>query len=130
MLTRAGGSAMVPELDAVAQTLGRMQEVLAPHVIDVPESAPIEAGSTAAPVANGADVGSVSSRQDVMRVLDAVMTYYVRSEPSSVVPIVVERAKRLVSMSFLDALADVAPDVVDPVKQALGLRQTTSVNES
>jgi type VI secretion system protein ImpA len=130
MLTRAGGSAMVPELDAVAQTLGRMQEVLAPHVIDVPESVPIEAGATAAPVSSGADVGSVSSRQDVMRALDAVMTYYVRSEPSSVVPIVVERAKRLVSMSFIDALADVAPDVVDPVKQALGLRQTTSVNES
>jgi type VI secretion system protein ImpA len=121
---------MVPELDAVAQTLGRMQEVLAPHAIDVPESASIEAGSTAASVTNGTDVGSVSSRQDVMRALDAVMTYYVRSEPSSVVPIVVERAKRLVSMSFLDALADVAPDVVDPVKQALGLRQTTSVNES
>ena len=121
---------MVPELDAVAQTLGRMREVLAPHVIDVPESAPIEAGAMAAPVSNGADVGSVSTRQDVLRALDAVMTYYVRSEPSSVVPIVVERAKRLVSMSFLDALADVAPDVVDPVKQALGLRQATSVNES
>jgi type VI secretion system protein ImpA len=124
MLTRAGGSDMVPEFDAVAQTLRRMQEMLAPHVIAAPESGPVEAGSVDAPVSSGAAVGTVSSRQDVLRALDAVMTYYVRSEPSSVVPIVVERAKRLVSMSFLDALADVAPDVVDPVKQALGLRQT------
>jgi type VI secretion system protein ImpA len=130
MLTRTGGSDMVPGLDAVAQTLARMLEMLAPHLVEVPESAPIEAGSTAAPVSNGTDVGSVSSRQDVLRAFDAVMTYYVRSEPSSLVPILVERAKRLVSMSFLDALAEVAPDAVDPVKQVLGVRQTTSVNES
>ena len=130
MLTRAGGSGMVPELDAVAQTLARMQEMLAPHLVEVPESAPIEAGSTAAPASHGTDVGSVSTRQDVLRALDAVMTYYVRSEPSSLVPILVERAKRLVSMSFLDALAEIAPDAVDPVKQVLGVRQTTSVNES
>jgi type VI secretion system protein ImpA len=126
MLTRGGSSAMVPELGAVTQTLGRMREMLAPYLIDVPESVPIEAGSTVEPIANSADIGSVSSRQDVLRVLDAVMTYYARSEPCSVVPVVVERAKRLVSMSFLDALAEVAPDVVSPVKQALGLRQTTS----
>ena len=126
MLTRGGGSAMVPELAPLTQTLERMRETLAPHVIDVPDSVPTEAGSSDAPVVhNSTDVGSVASRQDVVRALDAVMTYYARSEPSSVVPVVVERARRLVSMSFLDALAEVAPDVVSPVKQALGLRQTT-----
>jgi type VI secretion system protein ImpA len=126
MLTRGGGSATVPELTPLTQALERMREMLAPHVISVPESIPTDAGSGATPTANSsADVGSVSSRQDVVRVLDAVMTYYARSEPSSVVPVVVERARRLVSMSFLDALAEVAPDVVSPVKQALGLRQTT-----
>ena len=130
MLTRAGGSAMVPELSAVAQTLERMREMLAPHIIDVPDSVAVETGATAAPVSNGGDIGSVSSRQDVLRALDAVMTYYVRSEPGSVVPILVERAKRMVSMNFLDALAEVAPDAVDPVKQVLGVRQSTSVNES
>jgi type VI secretion system protein ImpA len=126
MLTRGGGSAMVPELTPLTQALDRMREMLAPHVIAVLETIPTEAGSPDRPMANSsADVGSVSSRQDVVRVLDAVMTYYARSEPSSVVPVVVERARRLVSMSFLDALAEVAPDVVSPVKQALGLRQTT-----
>jgi type VI secretion system protein ImpA len=130
MLTRGGGSAMVPELSAVTQTLERMREMLAPHVIDQPASSAVETGSAAAPVAGNLDVGSVASRQDVLRALDAVMTYYVRSEPSSVVPVVVERAKRLVSMSFLDAIAELTPDVVSPVKQALGLRETTSVNEN
>jgi type VI secretion system protein ImpA len=130
MLTRGGGSAMVPELTAVTRTLERVREMLAPHVIDPPASAPVETGSAAVPAANSADVGSVASRQDVLRALDAVMRYYARSEPSSVVPVVVERAKRLVSMGFLDALAELTPDVVSPVKQALGLREATSVNEN
>lgn len=131
MLSRGGGSAMVPDLGPLTQTLERIRETLAPHIIIAKsESAVSESSSTDAPVANSMDVGSVSSRQDVLRALDAVMTYYTRSEPSSVVPVVVERAKRLVSMSFLDALAEVAPDVVSPVKQALGLRETTPVNNT
>jgi type VI secretion system protein ImpA len=126
MLTRAGGSDMVPKLDDVAQTLRRMQEMLAPHVVNVSESVPTGGDSSTAPVSMGGEIGSVSSRQDVLRALEAITTYYVRNEPSSLVPMIVERAKRLVSMSFLDALAEVAPEVVDSVKKAVGVRESSS----
>ena len=36
---------------------------------------------------------------------------------------ITERAKRLVSVSFLDALAEIAPEVLDPVKLAVGMRE-------
>lgn len=59
--------------------------------------------------ANGhANVG-VQSREDVMAALDRVLDYYSRHEPSSPVPLLVGRAKRLVSMTFLDAIKELAP---------------------
>jgi type VI secretion system protein ImpA len=126
MLSKGGGSDMVPKLDDAAQTLRRMQEMLAPHVIDIQESSPAAATSAGVSAPKAGEVGSVSSRRDVIRALDTVTNYYLQNEPSSLVPVVIERAKRLVSMSFLDALAEVAPEVVDPVKKAVGVRESTS----
>jgi type VI secretion system protein ImpA len=51
------------------------------------------------------------------------MTYYRNSEPGSLVPVIAERAKRLVSMSFIEALAEIAPEVLEPVKKAAGVRE-------
>jgi predicted component of type VI protein secretion system len=51
------------------------------------------------------------------------MTYYRNSEPGSLVLVIAERAKRLVSMSFIEALAEIAPEVLEPVKKAAGVRE-------
>jgi type VI secretion system protein ImpA len=55
-------------------------------------------------------VGRIRSREDAIRALDAVAEFFRRNEPSSPVPMFIERAKRLVSKSFLEVLADIAPD--------------------
>jgi type VI secretion system protein ImpA len=52
---------------------------------------------------------SVNSRGDVVRALDLVLDYYRENEPSSPVPLLVARAKRLVPLSFIDAIKDLAP---------------------
>jgi type VI secretion system protein ImpA len=38
-----------------------------------------------------------------------VLEYYKGNEPSSPVPLLVQRAKRLVPMSFVDAMKELAP---------------------
>jgi len=68
------------------------------------ESAPV-----AAPDAPTARPGLVSSRGDVVRALDLILDYYRNNEPSSPVPLLVARAKRLVPLSFIDAIKDLAP---------------------
>jgi len=119
MLERGGGSNAVPKLDALLQVLQRMQQMLAPYVLQPAEPAASDVGESA-PKAQ--EVGTIASRQDVLRALDAVMSYYRINEPGSLVPMIAERAKRLVSMSFFEALAEVAPEVLDPVKKAVGVR--------
>ena len=59
---------------------------------------------------------------DAVRALDAVAEYFRRSEPSSPIPLFVERAKRLVAKDFLEVLADIAPDALSVARSAGGLK--------
>jgi type VI secretion system protein ImpA len=59
--------------------------------------------------------GQIRSRDDVVRTLDQICAYYDRSEPSSPVPLLMRRARRLVTMSFVDIIKDMAPDAVSQV---------------
>ena len=73
--------------------------------------------------AGGVSIGGVvKSRQDAVRALDAVADFFRRTEPSSPIPLFLERAKRLVSKDFLEVLADIAPDAVAQARAAGGLK--------
>jgi type VI secretion system protein ImpA len=63
--------------------------------------------------------GEIRTREDVVKALEQIVAYYERHEPSSPIPIMVKRAKRLVKMSFLEIMKDVAPDAMS---QAVLLR--------
>jgi len=89
------------------------------------EQAKEEAGAAAGtaavagPAAAFAVDGEIRSRDDVIRVLDRICEYYERHEPSSPLPMLLRRAKRLATMSFLDILRELAPDGVAQA-EALG----------
>jgi type VI secretion system protein ImpA len=65
-------------------------------------------------------VGEISSRNEVVRALDAVCGYYERHEPSSPVPILLRRAQRLVSMNFVDIMRDLAPSAMSDIEKIRG----------
>jgi type VI secretion system protein ImpA len=67
-------------------------------------------------------VGAIKSRQDAIRALEAVAEFFRRNEPSSPIPLIVDRAKRLVSKDFLEVLGDIAPEAVSTARSAGGLR--------
>ncbi|CAA0095040.1 Uncharacterised protein [BD1-7 clade bacterium] len=54
--------------------------------------------------------GTVRSREEALQALDSVARYFYSHEPSSPVPLIVERARKLATMSFLDILNDVSPE--------------------
>ena len=85
---------------------------------DVPaEASPTQPAAVGAP-------GAIRSRQDAIRALDAVAEFFRSNEPSSPIPLLVDRAKRLVSKDFLEVLADVAPDALGQARAAGGIRQS------
>lgn len=63
----------------------------------------------------GQGVGAINSPSDVSNALDRIMVYYRRQEPSSPIPILLERAKRLVNADFLTIMKDMAPQGIDNI---------------
>ena len=64
--------------------------------------------------------GSISCPQDVIDSLDKVIAYYRANEPSSPVPLLLQRAKRLVSLGFMEILRDLAPDALTQAENVTG----------
>jgi type VI secretion system protein ImpA len=120
----AHGSDETPDFDPLIASLADIERILRTELAGRSEAeAPSEAA--AAPGEAGTAVisaGSIRSREDAVRALDAVATFFRKNEPSSPVPIIVERAKRLISMDFLELLADLAPDGLDQVKRIGGIQ--------
>jgi type VI secretion system protein ImpA len=63
---------------------------------------------------------SVSTRDDVVRLLDRICAYYDRHEPASPLPMLLRRCKRLVSASFFDIVRDLAPAGLPQVETLRG----------
>jgi type VI secretion system protein ImpA len=64
----------------------------------------------------------VRTRAEVIRLLDLVCEYYERYEPSSPLPMLIERARRLVDKNFLEILRDLAPDGLPQAQTIIGSR--------
>ncbi len=80
----------------------------------------VVAGPGGAVGAGPSMTGEINSRDDVLRVLDKICSYYERVEPSSPIPILLRRSKRLVSASFLDIVRDIAPDGLSQIENLRG----------
>ncbi|MEO7034530.1 MAG: type VI secretion system protein TssA [Polyangiaceae bacterium] len=113
-----------PELAALADILRQAQYALVSRLerriaAAMPEQPPASA-SGAAPQAAGGFNGEIRTRADVLRALDKICEYYAEFEPSSPIPLLLRRGKRLVSKSFLDIIRDMAPDGVSQVESIAG----------
>ena len=64
--------------------------------------------------------GEITSRQDVVKALDKICEYYQRHEPSSPIPMLLERCKRLIDKGFMDIIRDMAPDGLTQVEVLRG----------
>ena len=54
----------------------------------------------------------VESREDASEVIEAAMKYFEQHEPSSPVPLLLRRARRLINQGFVDIIRDLAPDAL------------------
>lgn len=85
------------------------------------DDAPAPAPRAARPSAGGS--GAVNSRQDVIAAIDRIVAYYTANEPSSPLPLLLLRARRLVNADFMTIMKDMAPSGVENVELIGGLSQ-------
>ncbi len=64
---------------------------------------------------------SINSNQDVSKALNLISEYYKKNEPSSPIPMMLERVSRLVGKNFMEVLQDIAPNGVEQVDFLRGI---------
>jgi type VI secretion system protein ImpA len=62
----------------------------------------------------------ISSRNDVIKVLDNICAYYAHYEPSSPVPLLLQRAQALVMKNFFEIIEELAPEGLSQVYMISG----------
>ena len=123
------GAQSAPDFTTLAVPLARTLKRVSDHLATRPDAA--AAATAGANTTEGAEaaagvvaVGTVRNRQDATRALDAVAAFFRTNEPSSPIPLLIERAKRLVAKDFLEVLAELAPEALGPAKAASGVRDS------
>jgi type VI secretion system protein ImpA len=67
--------------------------------------------------------GTIQSRADVVRTLNTIISYYRNNEPASPVPLLLERAKKLVNNDFLGIIRNFRPDLERDFLAILGVSE-------
>ncbi len=70
------------------------------------------------PAAGGS--GQIRNRQDAMSTLDRVIAYLEQAEPGNPAPLLIKRAQRLIGVSFLEIMSDLAPEALGSIENITG----------
>lgn len=120
------GAMQVADISALPALLKEAQQIMSEYltqrgVSDVDQSAELAQGAEGAQVVAQPMTGAINSREDVIRVLDKVCDYFKQHEPSSPVPLLLQRAKRLVAKDFIEILRDLTPAGVAQAEEISGV---------
>lgn len=126
--TPGQGPDLDPLLSTLRQIVSRLSGVLGETqteagVKTADEEGEAAPGAAPAPAAVMAGGGAINSPNDVRNAIDRIIAYYERSEPSSPVPLLLLRAKKMVGADFLAIVKDMAPGGIDNVHLIGGIEE-------
>ena len=124
--------AAVPDLSRFLERTLATLERSGSRGIDVLDPTPQNVVAPPAPsAANGAGHSApisvvglpdrIASREDVVRCLDLVVAFYDRTEPSSPIPHLTRRVRRMVHMDFVELMEDLAPSGLKEFRLLAGM---------
>lgn len=117
------GADRAPDLRPLVATVTHLTQVCR----NGDDQAVAEGGDEAGSEAPGGGVtqpisGEVRSRRDAIVMIDKVIDYFARHEPSNPAPLLLERAKRLIDMNFVDIIRDMVPDGLTQIETIAGIK--------
>jgi type VI secretion system protein ImpA len=130
------GTAQAPDFKKMMSMLGEMAAFFDNHLPKRPpprqskrnrQQAAIHADNAGSKVPAAADpmqtdgsMETITSRKDVLYLLDQICAYYEQHEPASPVPLLLKRAHQLVEKNFVEIVQDLAPQAADQIKSIFG----------
>jgi type VI secretion system protein ImpA len=122
-----------PDVSGFRAVLGNIQKRVQEYLVKRGHGTAVDedAAATGSVVEKGSMSlsGDIRSAQEALLALDKVCQYFDRHEPSSPVPLLLRRAQRLVSKSFLEVIKDFCPDGMSQVEIIGGVSSSDSGDE-
>ena len=139
LVEKVGGSESVP-FDELIRILKEIDKVLVEYVGEMTgdplesdqktEDLNAENATVDRPInAQRSDTGTITKREDVVRMLDRICAYYKTNEPASPVPLLLRRARKMVDQNFIEILEDVAPESVEQLRKLFDVPQAAMEEE-
>jgi type VI secretion system protein ImpA len=106
-------------LQSILHSVRQAFLLIAPHG-DSEAAGGDEAGAATSQGGGASRPGEIRSRQDVVAGIDRLIQYLDRAEPSNPAQTMLRRAKRVLNMSFLEAINEIAPEGLQQAERILG----------
>lgn len=129
-LTEKVGASSAPDFKPLVAVIHSLEQVAKP-ILDS-QSVAAEGAAEAAGESGGeagapkAISGEIRSRQDANMMIEKIIQYLERAEPTNPAPLMLRRAQRLMSMNFVDIIRDLVPDGLTQVEHIAGLDREQS----
>lgn len=126
------GEVNSPDLSKLIHCLKSVARILQQHIHANQPSASMqnESGEETLADSTGADnsvtqsfTGVIRNRDDVVRAIDAICQYFEQHEPSSPIPFLLHRSKKLLVMNFMEILNDMTPEAINQAEKICGKQE-------
>lgn len=121
---RVGGQGMIDlkPLQSIAYAVQQLAKEADPGASqdDAGDPSGTSSGGDAQQGARGGRSGEIATRQDAVETLDKVIRFLEKTEPGNPAPLLIKRAQRLIGVSFLDIMSDLAPDALGTIENITG----------
>jgi type VI secretion system protein ImpA len=118
LIERQLGSSWIPDFSAFAKPFGQIARALHSSQQEAEPTAPAGPATSAQPTASVSPVVAAprdfnarpERREQAMQMMDSICLYFERHEPGHPAALLIRRAQRLMPMSFMEIIQDMAPD--------------------
>ena len=116
-------STLYPEFPVAEKLLARAQALLGEALGFESDAEGAPAPAAEAEGSGDGAPGKLKTRADARRMLESVCDFLERTEPAHPAPILIRRAARLLDLSFVDIIRDLAPEAAGTIENLGGIRR-------
>lgn len=104
--------------------IARLVAGLSDVAVAIETGAPEQGGTSSGARENPGIPDQISNREDVVKALEKIILFYTRNEPTSPVPIMLERAQRVAKMDFKEIVQEFNLTGSPSIQEVLGWKPT------
>ncbi len=124
------GASRSPRFNELLKIINEAKQAIGSHLKDIDNSISDEAvgdsminQETNSPKGIVSKIEGINTRKDVISSIEDIEDYYHKNEPGSPIPLLLQRAKKLVNKDFIALMEELSPDSINQLEMIIGKTQ-------